>query len=108
MLSLWINVIKLDNKFLEFELVTQEGILVANKVTKIKVHTSLGGLTILPNHAEIKSDIKPGTMKVSFLDESKEDIKYTLSEGVLEASPNKITIISQTAKVKEEVDPYKL
>ena len=108
MLSLKISVIKLDNKFLEFELVTQEGILVADKVTKVKVHTSLGGLTILPNHAEIKSDIKPGTMKVSFYDSSKEDVKYTLSEGVLEASPNKITVIAQTAKVKEEVDPYKL
>ena len=100
--------IKLDNKFLDFELVTQEGILVSDKVTKLKVRTSLGGLTILPNHTEIKSDIMPGTMKVSFFDDGKEDVKYTVSEGVLEASPNKITVIVQTAKVKEEIDPYKL
>lgn len=108
MLSLSTEVIKLDNKFLKLELITQEGILVSEKVIKVKLHTSLGGLTILPNHTEIKSDIKPGTMKVSFFDKSKEDIKYTISEGVLEASPSKVTVIVQSAKVKEEIDPYQL
>lgn len=108
MLFLIVIVIKLDNKFLDFQLITQEGILVSDQVKKVKVKTSMGGLTILPNHAEIKSDLVPGTMKISYYDDSKEEQKFNIADGVIEASPSKVTIITRTAKVKEDKDPYQL
>lgn len=100
--------LKLDNKFLDLELITPEGVLLSDKVKKVKLFTSMGGLTVLPNHAELKSDIVPGTLKISFYEEAKGDLKYDLEEGVIEVFPNKVTIIASSAKERVIEDPYKL
>jgi F0F1-type ATP synthase epsilon subunit len=101
-------VLKLDNKFLNLELITPEGVLLADQVKKVKLFTSLGGLTILPNHAELKSDIVPGTLKISFYAEAKGDIKYDIGDGVIEVTPSTVTIIASSAKERIIEDPYKL
>jgi F0F1-type ATP synthase epsilon subunit len=101
-------VLKLDNKFLNLELITPEGILLADQVKKVKLFTSLGGLTILPNHAELKSDIVSGTLKISFYEETKGDIKYDVGDGVIEVTPSTVTIIASSAKERIIEDPYKL
>lgn len=100
--------LKLDNKFLDLELITPEGVLLSDKVKKVKLFTSMGGLTVLPNHAELKSDIVLGTLKISFYEEAKSDLKYDLEEGVIEVFPNKVTIIASSAKERVIEDPYKL
>ena len=99
---------KLANKFLDFELITQEGILISSRIVKIKVNTSMGGLTILPNHAKLKSDLVKGCMEVFFFDESQEVEKYQIADGVIEATPNRVTVITHKAELQEDYDPYKL
>ena len=65
-------------------------------------------MTILPNHAELKSDIVPGTLKISFYEEAKGDIKYDVGDGVIEVTPSTVTIIASSAKLRVVEDPYKL
>lgn len=100
--------LKLDNKFLDLELITPEGVLLTDKVKKVKLFTSLGGITILPNHTELKSDVVPGTLKISFYEEAKGDLKYDLGDGVIEVSPNRVTIIASSAKERVVEDLYKV
>jgi F-type H+-transporting ATPase subunit epsilon len=94
-------VIKLNNKYLSFKLITPDGILVDDKVTKVKAFTSLGGLTVLPNHTELKSDLVEGTLKYT-LSDGKTFVKYRIGTGVIEIGPDFVKIITSFAKEKEE------
>ena len=97
---------KLGNTSLKFKLITPEGLVLEDEVVKVKVKTSEGGITILPNHAELKSNIVPSTAKIYFADANKEDQKFSIADGLMEVHPNAITIIASSAKPKEADDPF--
>lgn len=61
-----------------------------------------GELGILPQHAPLLTQIKPGTLKITLAD-GNEELLY-VSGGVLEVQPNKVTVLADVAQRSEELD----
>lgn len=61
-----------------------------------------GELGILPNHAPLLTNIKPGVIKLN-LPDGKEDFIY-VSGGILEVQPDKVTVLADVAERGDALD----
>ena len=86
---------------MRLEIVTAERVVYSDEVSRLRVPGIDGELGILPHHAPLLTQIKPGEIQVSKGDE---DNYMAVSGGFLEVLGNKVTILADTAEYADEID----
>ncbi|MDM5147215.1 F0F1 ATP synthase subunit epsilon [Candidatus Persebacteraceae bacterium Df01] len=86
----------------KIEVVSSEKTLYSGEVTMLVVPGVAGELGILPNHAPLLTNIKPGVIKLN-LPDGKEDFIY-VSGGILEVQPDKVTVLADVAERGDALD----
>ncbi len=72
------------------------------EVDSVTLPTTLGEITILPNHIPLVATLAPG--EVSFKKAGKVDF-FAVSGGIIEVKPNQeIVVLSDTAEFGHEID----
>jgi len=89
-------------KDLKLKIVTPEKILFDNKVLQVSISTTMGEITILPNHIPLVSQLAPGEVIVK-TDKGEEDL-MAISGGFVEILPEQIVILADTAERAEDID----
>lgn len=84
------------------DIVSSEAQIFSGLVEMLVITGSLGELGILPGHAPLLTNIKPGHIKV-VLQGGAEDFFY-VSGGVLEVQPDLITILADTVIRAADLD----
>ncbi len=87
---------------IKLEIVTPERYVVQQEVKIVMAPGTLGEFGILPNHTPFLSSLEVG--KVHFRDlQDKEHVVF-ISGGFSEALPDKVTILAETAEIREKID----
>lgn len=87
---------------IKLEIVTPERYVVQQEVKIVMAPGTLGEFGILPNHTPFLSSLEVG--KVHFRDlQDKEHVVF-ISGGFSEALPDKLTILAETAEIREKID----
>ena len=84
------------------DIVSADESLFSGTVQMIVATGSLGDLGIMPGHAPLLSDLKPGPVRL--VREDGEEEVYYLSGGYLEVQPNTISILADTAVRADNID----
>lgn len=91
-----------DQKYIQFEIVTPERVVLKEEILQITVPTKAGEITVLPNHIPLVSSLTPGVIQVK--KKNGEDEVMSISGGFLEVLKNKVVILADTAERAEEID----
>lgn len=70
------------------------------------VPAMLGEIGVLPGHAQLQAQLKPGILKVEAQDEKNASYtsRYFLDGGFLQVNGDQVTIISEVIESKDDVD----
>jgi F-type H+-transporting ATPase subunit epsilon len=86
---------------LHLEIVTPEARIFSGEVKSVIVPGVEGGLGILPEHMPLMTQIFPGELSVTT---EKEELIFAVGEGFLEVRPDRISLLSDMAIKKEDID----
>ncbi len=87
---------------IKLEIVTPEKYVISQDVKIVMAPGTLGEFGILPNHTPFLSSLETG--KVHFRDlQDKEHVVF-ISGGFAEALPDRVTILAETAEIREKID----
>ncbi len=89
-------------KTINCDIVSASQSIFTGKATLVVAHGALGDLGILPGHAPLLSQLKPGPVRVML--ESGEEQVFYVSGGVVEVQPSVVTILADTAIRANDVD----
>lgn len=78
----------------------------SDKVKSVTLMTSAWEITILDNHSPILTSIKPSTMYLVYLDESKKEIRddFAIWSGVVEVNNSRVKIMSDMLVDIDDID----
>lgn len=88
---------------IRIEVVSSEKSLYEGEAALVVAPGEAGELGILPGHAPLLARIKPGVLKIVPPEGGEEEFIY-VSGGVLEAQPDKITILADVAERGDALD----
>ena len=91
-----------ESKFIKFEIVTPERVVLKEEILQITVPTKMGEITVLPDHIPLVSSLLPGVVHVKKKDG--QDEIMSISGGFLEVLKDKVVILADTAERAEELD----
>ncbi len=83
------------------EIVSQDRMVWSGEADMVVVPGASGEMGILANHAPLLSTLKPGIIKV--VRQGQEDY-YTVTGGVIEVRPDKVTILADASEHVTEID----
>ena len=86
---------------MRFEIVTAERLVYSEEIDVLVAPGIDGELGILPSHAPLLTELKPGEIRVV---KDGDDSYMVVSGGFMEVLGNKITILADTAEHVEEID----
>ena len=92
----------MSDKFIKFEIVTPERVVLKEEITQITLPTKAGEITVLPDHIPLVSSLVPGVIHVK--KRNGEDEIMSISGGFLEVLKDKVVILADTAERAEELD----
>jgi F-type H+-transporting ATPase subunit epsilon len=84
------------------QLVSPERMLVERQVSEVQVPAKDGFLGVLPGHAPLISELKPGGV-LTYQAEGKQYVLAVLG-GFVEVLPDRVRILADNAQLKEEID----
>ena len=84
------------------DIVSAEAQIFSGLAEMIVVSGVLGDLGILPGHAPLLANIKPGPIRV--VRQGGEEELYYVSGGVLEVQPSKVTVLADTVVRAADID----
>lgn len=84
------------------DIVSAEEELFSGLVEMVIAHGHMGDLGILPGHAPLLSDIKPGPVRV--IKQGGAEEVYYISGGFIEVQPNMVKILADTAIRAHDLD----
>ncbi len=87
---------------IQVRIISAEKNLYAGQATMVVVTAALGELGILPNHAPMLTDLKPGQVRVHL--EDKTEMVFYVSGGIVEVQPHLIIILADSAAHAENVN----
>ncbi|MFH1482023.1 MAG: ATP synthase F1 subunit epsilon, partial [Patescibacteria group bacterium] len=96
----------MSDKFINFEIVTPERVVLKEEILQITLPTKAGEITVLPNHIPLVSSLMPGVIYIK--KKNGESEIMSISGGFLEVSKNKVVILADTAERAEELDMIKV
>ena len=91
----------MDNKSLQFTVVTQEKTVYSKTADSVTAKTALGEITILPHHDNLVTLIEPGEIKIH---NGSERIALATSGGFLEVNNNVVTILADSAELPSDIN----
>ena len=86
---------------LRLEIVTPERRVLDTEVDSVTVPTASGEVGILPSHAPLVSQVKPGVLAYTIKGVSE---KLAISGGFLEVNDNKVAVLADSAETADEID----
>ena len=86
---------------LNLNVVTPEKQLVAEEVDQVNAPGTEGDLGILFDHAPILTNLRPGQLSY---EKDGETVIMVVSEGYLEVSDNRVTVLAETGEFLNEID----
>jgi len=92
----------MSEKYIQFEIVTPERVVLREEITQITVPTKSGEITVLPDHIPLVSSLLSGVVHIKKKDGQEEVM--SISGGFLEVLKNKVVILADTAERAEELD----
>lgn len=87
---------------LQFELITPERVVFREQMEQITLPTSLGEITILPEHQDLVATLVAGIAHVKKQGNIEEDI--AVSGGFIEVKKEMVRVLADTAERGEELD----
>ena len=85
-----------------FELVSPERLLIAEAVRSVVVPGSEGDFTVLPRHAPVLADVRPGVVDV--INDQGEEQRIYVRGGFAEVGPESLTLLAEHAVDLAELD----
>jgi F-type H+-transporting ATPase subunit epsilon len=92
-------------KTIQVDIVSAEKSMFSGKAESVVATAIYGEIGILPNHAPLLAELKPGEVRVH-INSNKTEIFY-VSGGMLEVQPDSITILADTALRAKDIDEGK-
>lgn len=87
---------------MKFKIVTPERIVLETEADSLTLPTSMGEITILPNHVPLVAQMMAGEVKYK---QSGKDNFFAVSGGIIEVRKNnEIVILADTAEFGHEID----
>ncbi len=86
---------------MRLEIATAERLVYSEEVDVVVAPGVDGELAVLPNHAPLLTELKPGEMRVV---RDGEDSYLAVSGGFMEVMTNTVTILADTAEQSDEID----
>jgi F-type H+-transporting ATPase subunit epsilon len=86
---------------MQLDIVTAERLVSSDEVNVVVAPGIDGELAILPHHAPLLTELKPGELRI--VKDGQESF-IVVSGGFLEVMANKVTILADTAEREEEID----
>lgn len=90
----------------KFELVSPERLLVSEDVAEVIVPGAEGDFTMLVNHAPFVAMLRPGLLRIPSL--KGREAQFYVGGGFAEASPDRLTVLAETAMPAEELTADRL
>jgi F-type H+-transporting ATPase subunit epsilon len=87
---------------LSFELVSPERLLLSREVEMVVVPGTEGDIGVLPSHAPLISQVRPGVLVV--FEGGKPTDRIFVSGGVAEVTPERCTVLAEEAMPLESLD----
>lgn len=84
------------------DIVSAEEELFSGLVEMVIAHGHLGDLGILPGHAPLLTDLKPGPVRV--IKQGGEEEIFYISGGFIEVQPNMVKVLADTATRAKDLD----
>lgn len=89
-------------KTIQVDIVSAEKALFSGRAESLVATAIYGEVGILPNHAPLLAELKPGEVRVK-IDDTKTEIFY-ISGGMLEVQPDSVTVLADTAERAKDLD----
>jgi len=87
---------------IQFELVSPERLLVSQAVEMVVVPGAEGDIGVLPGHAPLISNVRPGMIAV--FEGSKVAQRIFVAGGFAEVTPERCTVLAEAAMPVEDID----
>ena len=87
---------------MQVEVVSAENEIFSGEASMLIATAGAGELGIYPNHTPLLTNLKPGDVRVQTPD-GEEQVIY-VSGGILEVTPKKVTVLSDTALRADDID----
>lgn len=87
---------------MELHIVSAEASIFSGRVKRVVVTGSAGELGLYPGHTALLTSLKPGQVR-AILENGKEEVFY-ISGGMLEAQPEIVTVLADTAVRAADLD----
>jgi F-type H+-transporting ATPase subunit epsilon len=87
---------------MQVEVVSAEQEIFSGEATMLIATAQAGELGIYPQHTPLLTNLKPGDVRIQI--EGGEEIVIYVSGGILEVTPKKITVLSDTAIRADDLD----
>ncbi len=84
------------------DIVSAEESIFSGEVELVVAAGTLGDLGIAPGHAPLMTSLKPGPVRI--IKQGGEEEVFYVSGGYLEAQPNMVTILSDSAQRADDLD----
>jgi len=92
-------------KEIRLKIVTPEKVLLSDTVKQVSVSTTMGQITVLPNHLPLVAQLKPGEIIVK--NNGDNESLMAVSGGFVEVLPDQVVILADTAERAEDIDEAK-
>lgn len=89
-------------KQLKLKIVTPEKVVLSDEVSQVTLDTTMGQITVLPNHIPLVSQLVPGEIVVK--KNAKQEEWMAISGGFVEVLPGQIVILADTAEYADDID----
>lgn len=94
----------MSGKYIQLNIVTPNGVVYSHRANYVSVVTTMGGLTILPNHLPIVTTLDISQVVVNRYINKKLDNYIAIEGGILEFHNNICNIISNTAERARDIN----
>lgn len=86
---------------MKLEIATPERLLVSTDIESAQIPGKNGYMGILPQHAPLISELKPGT--IEYVSGGRTE-RLAVSWGYVEVLPDRVSVLAETAEKAEEID----
>lgn len=90
-----------DEGVLQLEIATPEKLVVETQVTEAQIPCLDGFIGVLPGHAALVSELRPGVLTYTTTSETKVLAVYG---GFVEVLPDRVRVLADDAERKEDID----
>lgn len=90
-------------KTLQLDIVTPERSVFSGEANGVIIPGSEGDFAVLPNHDFLISQLRIGVLRI-LMNEKKDDLYVAVSGGFVEAKPDRVVVLANTAEREDEID----